>query len=94
MPPWVLAVAGFHLIISLGSLGTHISVNITCICPTDTFSLGNVSAQVSDATRSMIERWAPKMWVHHEEVFRPSNVEYFLQNTRVSSMLVLSDKMS
>ena len=42
----------------------------------------------------MIERWAPKMWVHHEEVFRPSNVEYFLQNTRVSSMLVQSDKMS
>ena len=94
MPPWVLAVAGFHLMISLGSLGTNITVNIISNCLTNSFCLGHVSAQVSDATRSMIERWAPKMWVHHEEVFRPSNVEYFLQNTRVRSMLIQSDKMS
>ena len=45
--------------------------------------VGSVSAEVSDATKSMIETWAPKMWVHHEEVFRPSNVEYFLRNTQV-----------
>ena len=94
MPPWVLAVAGFHLIISLGSLGMVIHSKISYIWLTDIFCLGHVSAQVSDATRSMIERWAPKMWVHHEEVFRPSNVEYFLQNTRVRSRLVQSDKMS
>ena len=31
----------------------------------------------------MVQFWAPKLWIHHEEKFRPSNVEYFLENTRV-----------
>ena len=74
----------------------------TYLIITDICCAGYVSAEISDATKSMIEDWAPKMWVHHEEAFRPSNVEYFLKNTRVraepiylrsDSLLVLSPSL-
>ena len=46
-------------------------------------SAGVASGELSQATKEMVQRWAPKLWIHHEEKFRPSNVEYFLKNTRV-----------
>ena len=46
-------------------------------------SAGLASGELSRATKDMVRRWAPKLWIHHEEKFRPSNVEYFLENTRV-----------
>ena len=46
-------------------------------------TFGPASGELSQATKDMVEMWAPKLWIHHEEKFRPSNVEYFLENTRV-----------
>ena len=41
------------------------------------------SGEISEETKKIVNKWAPKLWVHHEEFFKPSNVEYFLHNTRV-----------
>ena len=46
-------------------------------------SLATISGELSEETKKTINKWAPKLWVHHEEFFKPSNVEYFLHNTRV-----------
>ena len=46
-------------------------------------SLPAISGEVSEETKEIINKWAPKLWVHHEEFFKPSNVEYFLLNTQV-----------
>ena len=46
-------------------------------------SLATISGEISEDAKKTIEKWAPKLWVHHEEFFKPSNVEYFLQNTQV-----------
>lgn len=45
--------------------------------------LGTISGEISEETKNLINKWAPKLWVHHEEFFKPSNVEYFLLNTWV-----------
>lgn len=44
---------------------------------------GTASGELSQATKDMVQFWAPKLWIHHEEKFRPSNVDYFLENTQV-----------
>jgi len=38
---------------------------------------------ISDSSRELITKWAPRVWMHDEEVFNPSTVAFHLKNMEV-----------
>ena len=43
---------------------------------------------VSQAAQDLIHEWGPLMWLHKEEAFFPSTVDYFLQNTEAGQVAI------
>ena len=41
------------------------------------------SAEVSGEVVEMALDWAPLVWIHSEEAFYPSTVDFFMENTEV-----------
>ena len=41
------------------------------------------SAEVSEEVARMALDWAPLVWIHSEEDFYPSTVDFFMDNTEV-----------
>jgi len=37
----------------------------------------------SDETKVLVTQWAPRVWLHNEEVFNPSSVDFHLSNVEV-----------
>ena len=51
-----------------------ISLNEKCEC-------------LSSETKELVSRWAPVVWIHPEDPFFPSNVDFYLQNMEVKHFL-------
>ena len=37
-------------------------------------------AEVSEETKRIVEEWTPLFWLHSEEVFFPTNYDYYIEN--------------
>ena len=44
---------------------------------------GTSNADFSDGTKKLISDWAPLIWIHSEDPFLPSNVDFYLNNMEV-----------
>jgi hypothetical protein len=40
-------------------------------------------------TKELISQWAPVIWIHPEDPFFPSNVDFYLQNMEVRQLIVV-----
>ncbi len=40
-------------------------------------------------TKELISQWAPVIWIHPEDPFFPSNVDFYLQNMEVRHLTVI-----
>ena len=49
---------------------------------------GTLNADFSDETKTLISDWAPLIWIHSEDPFLPSNVDFYLDNMEVSITLL------
>ncbi len=45
----------------------------------------NVSGEVSAATKLLVQTYAPLIWMHSEEVFNPSNADWYIRQMEVSA---------
>ena len=41
------------------------------------------NADFSDETKKLISDWAPLIWIHSEDPFLPSNIDFYLDNMEV-----------
>ena len=44
---------------------------------------GTSNADFSDETKKLISDWAPLIWIHSEDPFLPSNIDFYLDNMEV-----------
>ena len=44
---------------------------------------GKLSADFSDETKKLVLDWAPLVWIHPEDPFLPSNVDFYLKYNEV-----------
>eukprot|EP00092_Neocalanus_flemingeri_P017694 GFUD01019140.1.p1 GENE.GFUD01019140.1~~GFUD01019140.1.p1 ORF type:complete len:354 (+),score=85.06 GFUD01019140.1:245-1306(+) len=56
----------------------HISTTLLAIC-----FLAKYAESISDETRLLVTKWAPRVWLHPEEPFYPSTVDFYLENMQV-----------
>ena len=50
-----------------------------------TWLLLGCKAEISKETQKLVNEWAPLIWIHPEDPFYPSNVDYHLANMEVTS---------
>ena len=48
---------------------------------------GTSNADFSDETKKLISDWAPLIWIHSEDPFLPSNIDFYLDNMEVTMSL-------
>ena len=41
------------------------------------------NADISEETKKLVSDWAPMIWIHPEDPFYPSNIDYYLANNEV-----------
>ena len=44
--------------------------------------------EVSEAAKELALKWAPLVWLHPEDVFYPSNVDFYLENMEVNELQI------
>ena len=45
--------------------------------------VGRTKADISDETKQLVSDWAPLIWIHSEDPFLPSNVDFYLDHMEV-----------
>ena len=55
---------------------------------------GTSNADFSYETRKLISDWAPLIWIHSEDPFLPSNVDFYLENMEVGKVFCIRNYYS
>ncbi len=49
------------------------------------------NGEISDDVKEMASKWAPLVWIHPEDPFYPSNIDFYLESMEVLKTIRIID---